>query len=150
LDGRALIVGFADGGVSTGAGPHREARLAAVKAGTYRDDLVMWTLDETGQLQEPTPIREGVSQNDIYRRPGGGGAGSIAVAAAGNAAYVATNWLDFLRSAGVEVARIGPDGTVTWRQSLPETIMPENEKRAFSCSPSIAALPNGDALVRVR
>jgi hypothetical protein len=145
-DGRALVVGFADGGVSTGGGPYREAALAAVKARTYRDDVVVWTLGETGQLQEPTPIREGVSQNDIYRGPGGG-AGSIAVAAAGNAAYVATNWLDFLQPAGVEVARIGPDGAVTWRQNLPENVMPENEKRAVSCSPSIVALPNGDALV---
>ena len=145
-DGRAIVVGFADSGVSAGAGPHREAALAAVKAGTYRDDVVAWTLDETGQLQEPTPIREGLSQHDLYRGPGGG-AGSIAVTTAGNAAYVATNWLDFLRPAGVEVARIGPDGAVTWRQNLPETIMPENEKRAFSCRPSIAALPNGDALV---
>ncbi len=146
-DGRALVAGFADGGVPTGAGSYWETALAAVRAGTYRDDVVAWTLDGTGQLQEPTPIREGVSQNDRYRGPGGGGVGSIAMAAAGNAAYVVTNWLDFLRPIGVEVARIGPDGTVTWRQSLPETIMPEDEKRAFSCSPSIAALPNGDALV---
>ncbi len=77
-DGRALIVGFADGGVSTGAGPHREAGLAAVKAGTYRDDLVMWTLDETGQLREPTPIREGVSRTTSIgvRVAGGGGPGA--------------------------------------------------------------------------
>ncbi len=147
-DGRTLVAGFADGGVAAGAVAvsRRDAALAAVKAGTYRDDVVAWILGETGQPQGPVSVREGISQNDIHRGPGGG-AGSIAVAAAGNAAYVATNWLDLLRPAGVEVARIGPDGTVLWRQSLPETVVPWNEKRAFSCFLSIAALPDGDALV---
>ncbi len=145
-DGRTLVVGFADGGVAVGAGSHRDAALAAVKSGTYRDDVVAWMLGEAGQPQGPVSIREGISRDDAYRGPGSS-EGSIAMVTAGNAAYVATNWLDFLRPAGVEVARIGPDGTVAWRQSLPETVAPMNKKRAFSCSPSIAALPNGDALV---
>lgn len=145
-DGRTLVVGLADGGVATSSASYRDAALAAVKSGTYRDDVVAWTLGGTGQPQGPIPVREGISRNDIYRSPGGGSA-SIAMTAAGNAAYVATNWLDFLQPIGVEVARIKLDGTVAWRQSLPETVMPMNKKRAFSCFPSITALSNGDALV---
>lgn len=145
-DGGTLVIGFVDGGVAVGMGSHRDAALAAVKAGTYRDDVVAWTLGKTGQPQGPVSVREGISRNNANRGPGGN-SGSIAMASAGNAAYVATNWFDLFRPAGVEVARIGPDGTVAWRQSLPETVVPMDEKRGSSCSPSVAALPNGDALV---
>lgn len=145
-DGRTLIAGLADGGVASDAEAYRDAAQVAVKAGTYRDDVVVWSLDETGHLQGPVSVREGISRDDAYRGPGGG-SGNIAVAAAGNAAYVASNWLDFLRPAGVEVAHVGPDGTVRWRQRLPETVASIDERRTFSCSPSIAAMPNGDALV---
>lgn len=144
--GRTLVVGIAEGGVAAGAGSHRDAALAAAKAGTYRDDVVAWMLGEAGPPQGPVSVREGISRNDAFRGPGGG-ASSIAVAGAGDAAYVATNWIDALRPAGVEVARIGPGGTVAWRQILPETVAAMGERRAFSCSPSVAALPNGDALV---
>ena len=75
---------------------YRDAAQAAVKTANYRDDVVAWTLGETGQPQGPVLVREALSQNDISRGPGGG-AGSIAVTAVGNAANVATNWLDFLR-----------------------------------------------------
>jgi len=145
-DGRILVAGFADGGVAAGTGSYQDAALAAVKAGSYRDDVVAWVLGETGQLQGPVSVREGISQNDAYRGPHSS-AGSITMAAAGNAAFVVSKWLNSANPAGVQVARIGPEGAVTWRQSLPETIAPMDVRRAFSCSPSIAALPDGDALV---
>lgn len=145
-DGRILVAGFADGGVAAGAGSGWEAAQAAVRAGTYRDDAVAWMLGETGQPQGPVLVREGISQGSAHRGPGDR-AGSIAVTAADNAAYVATNWFDVTRPAGVEVARIGPDGTALWRQSLLETVEPMDAKRLQSCSPALTALPNGDALV---
>ena len=75
-DGKTLVVGFADGGVAPGGGTYQDAALAAVKAGTYRDDVVAWTLDDTGQLRGPMSVREGISQNNAYRGPGGAGAAS--------------------------------------------------------------------------
>ena len=99
-NGRTLIAGLMVGGAAADAKLDWNAKVAAFRAGTYRDDVVVWTLGEAGPLQGPIAVREAISIGDDG--PGGGG-GYVKVAAAGTAAYVASNWLGIMRSAGVEV-----------------------------------------------
>lgn len=52
------------------------------------------------------------------------------------------------RPQAVEVARVGPDGTLLWRQALPSTIAKDTRMNYFNtCNPALVTLADGDALV---
>ncbi len=144
--GRVVVAGFNEGGVTASAANQYEAAQVATQAGTYRDDVSVWMLDATGDPQGPMPIHQGISQGSPYNGPGNH-AGTITIAAAGEAAYIATNWFGDPEPTGVEVTRIGSNGTVSWQRHLRETVAPMDARRVHSCWPALTALPNGDALV---
>lgn len=125
--GRFLVLGF-----------NGEGQAAA-----YQDDLSAWVLDDAGALRGPTRVREALN------RASGSYFGRVAASAVADGAYVASNWSELFQPQAVEVARVGPEGTPLWRQSLPDTISAkETRVTTFStCDPALATLAGGDALV---
>ena len=124
--GRFIVAGFASEG----------------EAATHQDNVSTWLLDEPGVLHGPTRIRDAIGQSGAYY-------GDVAASATadGNGAYVASNWSDLSHPQAVEVARVGPDGGLLWRQRLPDTISAKNGRSDFyTCDPALATLGNGDAL----
>ena len=125
--GRFLVLGF-----------NGEGQAAA-----YQDDLSAWVLDDAGALRGPTRVREALN------RASGSYFGHVVASAVADGAYVASNWSELFRPQAVEVARVGPEGTPLWQQSLPDTISAkETRVTTFStCNPALATLAGGDALV---
>lgn len=125
-DGQFLVAEFTTGG----------------QTAIYRDDLLTWVLDEAGELHGPTWVREALNQAI------GSYFGKVAASAVADGAYVASNWSYDVRPQAVEVARVGPDGTLLWRQTLPNTIGKDTRMIYFNtCNPALATLADGDALV---
>ena len=126
-DGRFLVAGYASAG----------------QAATYQDDLSTWVLDEAGELHGPTRVREALN------RARGNYLGNVTASAAADGAYVASNWRDMSHPQTVEVARVGPDGALLWRQALPDTVSAKDARAIYSntCNPALTMLADGDALV---
>lgn len=126
-DGRFLVAGF------TGEG----------QAATYQDSISTWVLDEAGELHGPTRVREAMNQSI------GGYYGKVAASEVADGAYIASNWSDMRRPQAVEVARVGPDGALLWRQTLPTTVDARDTQMIYfnTCNPALVTLASGDALV---
>ena len=125
-DGQFLIAGYTSAG----------------QAAAYQDDLSTWVLDEAGELHGPTPVREALN------RARGNYLGNVTASAGADGAYVAFNWRDMSHPQAVEVARVGPDGALLWRQALPDTIATDARTIYFNtCNPALATLADGDTLV---
>jgi hypothetical protein len=114
------------------------------QAASYEDNVSAWVLDDAGALRGPTRIREALNQTS------GSSFGYVATAEVTDGAYVASNWSDMFRPQAVEVARLGPQGTLLWRQRLPDTVSdpkPTQVATYDTCKPALATLAGGDALV---
>lgn len=130
--------------VSLGGSRFLVAGLAGEgKAPAYQDNVSTWLLDEAGELHGPTRIRDAISreENSYF--------GRVAASAVADGAYVASIWSDPFHSQAVEVARVGLDGALLWRQALPDTVSSRKTKVTTfdTCDLALATLANGDALV---
>ena len=148
-DGTLLLERRIGNGKGVAAAPLRGGRfLVAGLAGegegsAYRDNVSTWLLDEAGALHGPARIR------DAINREGSSNFGRVAASAVADDAYVVSNWSDSFHPQAVEIARVGSDGALLWRQALPDTISPRETKVATfdTCNPALVTLANGDALV---
>jgi hypothetical protein len=111
---------------------------------TYKDHIAVRVFNEAGQRLAETRIRQGVNTSS------GSYYGKLAAVASGDAAYIASSWLDPFSPQPIEVAKMGADSRVLWRKMLPDSISPEPGRSIptwRTCELNPTALPSGDALV---
>jgi hypothetical protein len=115
----------------------------SIQTRDYQVHVTVWIVDGSGTLLAETQIRNSIttSYNHYF--------GKIAVTATGDAIYVASSWQGFFDAQPVEVSKLGIDGKLVWSNRLTDTVVGvDGAVRSWkNCSPTLAIMPHGDALV---
>lgn len=125
-EGRLVVVGF-----------------EATNPGANKEDLnylTAWILDGSGK--ELSRTRVGTFSSDIVTA-------FPSVAVTRDAVYIATSTSNPSTEKSVAIARVALDGRLLWSIALPDTALVATGKtpKWKSCRPTLAVLPNGDAMV---
>jgi hypothetical protein len=115
----------------------------SIQTSDYQVHVMAWIVDGTGKLLTQTHIGESINkfhQSDF---------GNIAVTATGSAIYIASSWQGPFDAQPVEISKLGIDGKLLWSTRLTDTVVAvETAVRSWkNCSPALAIMPRGDALV---
>jgi hypothetical protein len=115
----------------------------SIQTGDYQVHVTAWIVDGSGKLLTQTQIRNSVtrSYNSYF--------GNIAVTATDSAIYIASNWRGLFDAQPVEISKISIEGKLLWSTRLTDTaVAVETKVRTWKdCSPALAIMPRGDALV---
>jgi hypothetical protein len=127
-DDRAVVAGIEASGPSN--------------APDYRQDVVAWILDKSGQIVRRTTVRRRLNTSSIAHF------GTIDVARTKDGIFVASQWSDSKTAKPTEVSKLALDGSLMWTAKLPTTISDaDNIGRRRICTGSLTVAANGDAVL---
>lgn len=119
----------------------------AIRSGgnsTYREDVRIWKINNSGELQGSQLVREGINfQSSAHY-------GRVAVVRSHDALYALSSFRNPSAARPLEISKIDADGHKIWSRTLSQTMWQQPNSTAGwrqSCQAGKAVLKNGDLLI---
>jgi hypothetical protein len=127
-DDRAVVAGIEASGPSN--------------APDYRQDVVAWILDKSGQIVSRTLVRQRINTNSSAHY------GALDVAYTKDGIFIASQWTEPRAAKATEVTKLALDGSLKWTTKLPTTVSgADTTGWRTTCSGSLTVASNGDAVL---
>ena len=107
----------------------------------YQEDLTVWSFDATGKPLDKQLVRPGLADMPTSQ------ALSLALLAAGDAAYVVSSSADLVRPRPLQVSRVRSNGSPVGYVTLEGSIAQRDSRSTALCEHAQVVLENGDLLV---